>query len=171
MNVRRMTEGKRLARTLVLASALTGLGLAANAQSANEGPFKGLSGAWSGTGTIAVSNGSNERIRCRATYSVTPSGETLHQDLRCASDSYKFQVNSNVVSEPSGELSGTWTETTRQVTGAVTGRVTPGSIQTAVKGPAFSATLSVQTKGDAQAVSIKPEGQDITSIKIEMKRG
>lgn len=169
MNVRR-TEGTSLIRTLVLATSLAGLGLAAHAQ-VNEGPFKGLSGAWSGTGTIAVSNGSNERIRCRASYSVTPSGETLHQDLRCASDSYKFQVNSNVVSDPSGDLSGTWTETTRQVTGAVSGRVTPGSIATSVKGPAFSATLAVQTKGDSQAVTIKPEGQDITLIKIDMKRG
>lgn len=171
MNVRRVTGVKSLTRTLVAATALAGLGFAAHAQSVNEGPFKGLSGAWSGTGTIAVSNGSNERIRCRASYSVTPSGETLHQDLRCASDSYKFQVNSNVVSDPNGDLSGTWTETTRQVTGAVTGRVSPGSINTSVKGPAFSATLSVQTKGDTQAVSIKPEGQDITSIKIDMKRG
>ena len=138
---------------------------------AGEGPFGGLSGSWSGAGTVSVSNGTSERIRCRAVYSVTPSGEKLHQELRCASDSYKFEVDSNVISDSSGGLSGTWTETTRQVTGAVSGRVSPGLINTSVRGPAFSATLAVQTKGDRQAVSIRPQGTEIQSISIEMRRG
>jgi hypothetical protein len=158
-------------RLILGAVALAGMSAVAPAQTVNEGLFKGLSGSWSGTGTVTVSNGSNERIRCRASYSVTPSGETLHQDLRCASDSYKFQVESNVVSAPSGSLSGTWTELTRQVTGAVSGTVSPGAINIAVKGPTFSATLAVQTRGNAQAVSIRPEGTDVTSVRIEMKRG
>ncbi len=158
-------------RSLLAAGVLATMGIAAQAQTVNEGPFKGLSGPWNGTGTIEVSNGTSERIRCRASYSVTPSGETMHQDLRCASDSYKFQVDSSVIADASGSLSGQWTETTRQVTGAISGRIAPGSITTNVHGPAFSAALSVETKGDKQVVSIRPEGQDITSIRIEMKRG
>lgn len=138
---------------------------------AADGPFNGLAGNWSGTGTVSISNGTNERIRCRAKYSVTPSGLNLHQELRCASDSYKFEVNSNVIAGAEGSLSGTWTELTRQVTGAVSGQVLPGSIDVAVKGPVFSATLAVQTKGDSQSVSIRPKGTDIQSITIEMKRG
>ena len=140
---------------------------------AAEGPFGGLSGEWSGSGTIAVSNGTSERIRCRANYSVTPSGEQLHQELRCASDSYKFEVTSNVIASEGGSLSGTWTETTRQVTGAVSGKAGPGSISTSVKGPAFSATLSVQTKGDRQAVTIRPTSgsTEISAISIELRRG
>lgn len=138
---------------------------------AAEGPFGGMAGNWSGTGTVSVSNGTNERIRCRAKYSVTPSGLNLHQELRCASDSYKFDVNSNVISGPEGSLSGTWTELTRQVTGAISGQVMPGSIDVAVKGPVFSATLAVQTKGDKQSVAIRPTGTDIKSIIIEMDRG
>jgi hypothetical protein len=153
------------------ASLLVGVAVTAQAQTVNEGPFVGLSGAWSGTGTISVSNGSNERIRCRASYSVPPSGEKLHQELRCASDSYKFEVTSNVVADTDGQLSGTWTELTRQVTGAVSGKVTPGAINTQVNGTGFSATLAVNTKGGHQAVSIRPQGTDITSIQIEMKKG
>ena len=150
---------------LVLAAGLSGSAGAA------EGPFGGLAGSWSGTGTVSVSNGTNERIRCRAKYSVTPSGANLHQELRCASDSYKFEVNSNVISGPEGSLSGTWTELTRQVTGAISGKVLPGSIDVAVKGPVFTATLAVQTKGDKQSVSIRPTGTDIQAITIEMIRG
>ncbi len=159
-----------------------GLGLAAagaillgaagpvGAQGAGDGPFAGLSGSWSGTGTIGVSNGTKERIRCRAVYSVPPSGQALHQELRCASDSYKFEVNSNVVAAENGSLSGTWTELTRQVTGAVSGNVTPGQISTSVKGTGFSAVLSVATKGTKQAVSIRPQGTEIQTIDIDMKK-
>ena len=155
-----------LALPILLLAALSGPAIAAE-----EGPFGGLAGSWSGIGTVSISNGTNERIRCRAKYSVTPSGSNLHQELRCASDSYKFEVNSNVIAGPEGSLSGTWTELTRQVTGAVSGQVLPGSIDVAVKGPVFSATLAVQTKGDKQSVSIRPTGTDIQAITIEMKRG
>jgi hypothetical protein len=161
-----------LSRVALLAGVLSlGMGAMAGAQPVKEGPFGGLSGSWSGTGSIAVSNGANERIRCRASYSVTPSGEALHQELRCASDSYKFEVSSNVLASEDGDLSGTWTENTRQVTGAVSGRVTPGQIQTVVNGTGFSASLLVSTKGNRQAVSIRPEGTDIRSIDIDMRRG
>lgn len=159
-------SGMALGLATVLATAVT-----AEAQSVKEGPFAGLSGSWTGTGTVSVANGSNERIRCRASYSVPPSGEALHQELRCASDSYKFEVSSNVVAAEGGVLSGTWTENTRQVTGAVSGRVTPGQINTSVKGTGFSAVLAVSTRGGRQMVSIKPTGTDIQSIEIEMRKG
>lgn len=155
-----------LALPILLTAVLAGL-----AGAAEEGPFSGFAGSWSGTGTVSISNGTNERIRCRAKYSVAPSGANLHQELRCASDSYKFEVNSNVIAGPQGSLSGTWTELTRQVTGAVSGKVMPGSIDVAVKGPVFSATLAVETKGDKQSVAIRPTGTDIEAITIEMKRG
>lgn len=154
-----------------LVAAAVPLLLAAIPVHAAEGPFAGMAGNWSGNGSVSVSNGSNERIRCRATYSVTPSGETLHQVLRCASDSYKFDINSNVLAGPSGVLSGTWTETSRQVTGAISGQIQNGSISSYVKGPVFSATLEVNTKGDRQTVAIKPDTQEIKAITIELKRG
>jgi hypothetical protein len=35
------------------------------------GPFAGFDGAWSGTGSVTLSDGSNERIRCKADYRST----------------------------------------------------------------------------------------------------
>src|SRR6201989_895446 len=61
---------------------------AGNAQSG--GPFAGFDGAWSGTGTVALSDGTTERIRCKADYKVNGSGLGLKQSLHGASDSYKF---------------------------------------------------------------------------------
>ena len=62
---------------------------------AQSGPFSGMAGSWSGSGTITTSAGS-ERLRCRVRYVVTSGGATLQQDLRCASDSYRFDVRSDV---------------------------------------------------------------------------
>ena len=132
-------------------------------------PFASLAGGWSGGGTIAMNDGHRERIRCKADYEVTPSGIIMHQNLRCASDSYKFEVKSSLQADGTNIL-GTWTETTRQVTGDVTGTIQAGQISTSVKGTGFTATLGVTTRGNSQTVSIKPTGTDIQSVQIEMKR-
>src|SRR5574340_819257 len=84
------------------------------------GPFTGLNGVWNGGGTIALQNGSRERIRCRATYAVGGDGTTLQQSLRCASDSYNFELRSDVRSEGE-EIIGSWNEITRGVIGNLTG--------------------------------------------------
>jgi hypothetical protein len=153
-------------RSVFCLAALLGTG-AALAQSAS--PFAQLAGSWSGSGTIAMNDGHSERIRCRAQYEVVPSGIIMHQNLRCASDSYKFEVKSSLQAE-GDQIQGTWSETTRQVTGNVTGTIQGGNISTSVNGTGFSATLGVQTRGNSQAVSIVPSGTDIQSVKIEMKR-
>ena len=61
---------------------------AGHAQS--SGPFAGFDGAWTGTGTVTLSDGQSEHIRCKAEYKVNPNGLNLKQKLDCASDSYKF---------------------------------------------------------------------------------
>ena len=88
---------------------------------AQKGPFVGLSGGWSGGGFIRLASGQRERLRCRANYHVDENGTRLQQSLRCASDSYRFDVNSNIVSE-GGALTGSWSETSRNVSGSVSGR-------------------------------------------------
>jgi len=54
---------------------------------------------WSGTGTVALSDGTTERIRCKADYKVNGTGLGLKQSLHCASDSYKFDLSSDVTSQ------------------------------------------------------------------------
>src|ERR1700742_1051203 len=77
-----------------LAAAL-GLGVLFNgAAQAAESPFTHLSGSWSGQGRITPQDGNNERIRCRGNYRAGDA--TLTISLRCASDSYKFELASEV---------------------------------------------------------------------------
>jgi hypothetical protein len=133
------------------------------------GAFAGLAGSWAGSGSISASNGKSERIKCRAKYSVSPSGDNLFQELRCASDSYKFVVQSRIVNQ-GGSVSGTWTEVTRNATGDVSGRVSGDDIVTQVSGPGFTAALAVATHGNKQTVSIRPRGTDITDVAISLAK-
>jgi hypothetical protein len=130
-----------------------------------------MAGAWSGDGIVIMADGSHERIRCRATYAVEPLGATLNQGLRCASDSYQFDVTSAVAASADGGLTGTWSEAVHGVTGDVTGRVlAAGRIDTSVSTLGFAADLSVATQGKHQHVSIRPQGGDVQSVTIDMQR-
>ena len=40
--------------------------LSVSAGHAQSGPFVGFDGAWSGNGTVSLSDGTTERIRCKA---------------------------------------------------------------------------------------------------------
>ena len=140
--------------------------LSVSAGHAQSGPFTGLKGAWSGNGTVSLSDGSSERIRCRATYAVDGSGRALQQTLRCASDSYKFDLSSNVTSE-GNRISGNWSEASRNVSGSLQGTAGGGQINVAVEAVGFSANLTLRTSGNRQTVQINSQG-DIRNVSITM---
>ena len=124
---------------------------------AQAGPFSGLAGVWSGAGTVTLDDGSSERIRCRATYAVGEAGHGLNQTLTCASDSYKFDLRSNVVAEGT-EISGSWSELSRNISGTIQGRGSNGIIQVVASAAGFNANIALTTRGNRQSVSIRSEG-------------
>ena len=48
--------------------------LSVSVSHAQSGPFTGFNGSWSGNGTVALSDGTTERIRCKASYNVNGTG-------------------------------------------------------------------------------------------------
>ena len=140
-----------------------------HAGSGEGGPFAGLAGSWSGSGTVTTTSGASERIRCRATYAVGGGGNSLRQSLTCASDSYKMNVSSDIEAQ-GGTLSGRWSEATRGVSGAVSGRVSGGVIQATVQGPTFSAGVGVNTRGGRQSVTITSQSGEIRTVSITLSR-
>lgn len=139
--------------------ALAVAGLSTSAGYAQSGGlFTGMAGIWSGGGTVTLDDGSTERIRCRATYAVGAGGNGLNQTLVCASDSYKFDLKSNVVADR-GVLSGTWSESSRGINGNLEGRGTSGNFQVIVSAPGFTANLALTTRGNKQSVVIRSESQ------------
>ena len=133
-------------------------------------PFTGLSGAWNGGGRITMSDGNSEPIRCWATYEANAEGTTLEQILRCASDSYKFNVKSNVAAEGDAIL-GQWTETTYNMTGEFTGRTLGAKIEGRVRGSGLSVGIALFTRGNEQQVRILSQGTKVREVTIKLKKG
>jgi len=126
---------------------------------AASGPLAALSGGWSGTGSIQPGNGTTERIRCNANY--RPRGSTGHEvdvNLRCASDSYNFDLSGQFTADAGNHISGQWTERTRNIGGNAIGTARGDQIVVHVESGAFSANLSLVTRGRRQNVTINSPG-------------
>jgi hypothetical protein len=133
-------------------------GVSGSASHAQSAPFAGLAGYWSGTGSVTLDDGSSERIRCRATYAVSGNGSGLNQTLTCASDSYKFDLKTNVVSEQ-GSISGGWSESSRGINGSLSGHASNGNFQVIATAAGFTANITLTTHGNKQSVVIRPDSQ------------
>jgi hypothetical protein len=156
------------ARTFGLAAfAFGSVFLAAQAPQAADAPFSRFMGNWSGSGTISVRDGGRERIRCRG--SNTGGGNQLKLGLVCASDSYKFELQSDITYE-GGNISGSWGEVTRSVYGSLSGNMSSNQIQALAQAAGFSATLSISTRGNRQQVLIRSPGSEISEVAISLGR-
>jgi hypothetical protein len=123
---------------------------------AQSSAFAGMNGTWSGPGTVTLDDGSNERIRCRASYKVN--GANMEMVLTCASDSYRFNLQAAVVAA-GGQVSGTWSETSRNVGGNIQGRGANGSFQVVAEAAGFNASISLKTTGNKQQIAMKADSQ------------
>ena len=162
-----VTKLMRNCRLAALAAVL--VAGAAHAEAA-RGPFATFPGAWSGGGSISMTSGAVERLRCKADYSLDDGGATLMQTLDCSSDSYTFQLK-NQVQATGSDVAGQWIETTRHAQGTVAGKVAGGRIDGTVTGPGFTATFSLQARANQQQVLIKVQGGDIAQISASLTRG
>ena len=133
------------------------------------GPFSSFEGNWTGTGTVSAENGTKERLRCRAHYDVGGSGNSMVQNLTCASDSYKFNVVSDVKAED-GAISGSWEETSRGAKGRISGKVGPTQISAFVQGLGFTASIGIAARGGRQSVTLSPTGTDIKNVSVTMSK-
>jgi len=141
----------------------------AQRRAAPSGAFDPLIGSWSGGGTISLRNGSKENIRCQAVYAHGSDVNNLRSQLRCASDSFKFEINTDVVNQ-GGRISGRWIESTRSLTGTLSGTVSSGTIQGRFESPGFSAALSLSAQGKRQSVTLSAPGSELSGASIALTR-
>jgi hypothetical protein len=92
----------------------------------------------------------------------------LKQTLRCASDSYKFDLSSDVTSN-GDRISGNWSEASRNLFGNLQGTAGGGTIQVFVEANGFAANLTLRTNGNRQTVQINSKGE-IRGVNITMIR-
>jgi|1185.fasta_scaffold57661_2 hypothetical protein len=157
------------ARTFV-AVAITAslLGFTAQTSQAAEGPLAHFAGTWSGNGKITVQNGTSERIRCRS--NNTASGNALALSMRCASDSYTFNLGSDIAAE-GANISGSWNETSRGVIGSLSGKISGSNITATATSVGVTAALSIRTSGNALTISIRSPGSEVSEVAVTMARG
>ena len=123
---------------------------ATQGSASSEGPFGQLAGSWSGSGTIDLSNGRHEPIKCRASYDVLEEQNKLQLNIHCASDSYNFDLRGSAT-YAAGTITGTWSESTRNAAGTMSGKVEGAGFQVVAKGPTFTANLNLVTRGSQRA--------------------
>lgn len=127
--------------------------------SAATGPFAEFAGSWSGTGALRPSNGAAERIRCNANY--RPRGSSQHEidlQLRCASDSYNFDLSGQFTADEQNQISGRWTETTRSIGGTAVGNARDDRLHLHIESSGFAADLVMVTRNRRQSVTINSQG-------------
>jgi hypothetical protein len=158
--------------TRALNGAAIALALLASSMTAGaaDSPFTNLGGSWSGPGVITLNTGAKERIRCRATYDVDRSGDNLSITIRCASDSYKFNLQGSIT-HANGAVTGVWSESVHGVGGTIVGRGAPGRIQVRAEGTVVNALLALTTRDNRQSVSISSPGSPLSQVAISMSRG
>jgi hypothetical protein len=158
-NESRRADSFMTTRRLIFALAtLFVAGVSGSASHAQSAPFAGLAGYWSGAGSVTLDDGSSEKIRCKATYAVSGNGSGLNQTLTCASDSYKFDLKTNVIAEQ-GSISGSWSESSRGINGNLSGRANNGNFQVVATAAGFTANITLTTHGNKQSVVIRPDSQ------------
>jgi hypothetical protein len=137
------------------------------------GPFARLSGQWQGKGQINLSDGNSEPVKCRAGYDIMNSdGNNLQLNIRCAGQSYSFDLHGTAIA--SGErITGNWSEATRNASGTISGTTRGDRFEVVATGLAFSASLTLITRGPKQSVAIRsadPQSQ-FKGASIELQRG
>jgi len=136
---------------------------------AEQGPFAHFSGDWSGGGTVTLASGSNEKIRCRATYDSQAAGNNLTLALRCASDSYNIDFRGTAINS-GGNMTGNWFESTNQAAGQFFGSIKGNRIDARIEGQTFAALLNMTTHGNRQSVSLQSPGSSVSSVTMALTR-
>jgi hypothetical protein len=154
--------------SLPLLLALLGLACGAPEAASAAAPFSGLAGTWTGDGSIALTKGTTERIKCDATYIVGTDGEKVDLTLRCASDSYHFDLHIGLV-DTAGAVLGNWSEPTQNVEGGISGTASNGLIKVTARGQNFTAAVTVATHGAAQTVQISAQSGDLSRVAIALR--
>lgn len=161
-----------LARTAIPAYALVvAVAMSPLPTSAADGPFAEFPGSWSGGGTLKPENGAVERIRCNANYRPGSAPNEVYLQLRCASDSYNFDLGGEFSVDGQNQVAGRWTERTRGVGGTAIGNRSGDRLQLHVESAGFAAEVVMVTRNKRQSVTIDSHGAgQVVKASISLSR-
>jgi hypothetical protein len=134
-----------------------------------ESSFTAMGGAWSGDGMVHLRGGTQERIRCRASYDPSSSGQSVELKLRCASDGWNFDLSGSVV-QNGLSISGTWFESVNRVGGRITGQYSDGVMEARAEGDVAAALITLKTVGGRQSFLLEAPGAWAEQVSIDLHR-
>jgi hypothetical protein len=151
----------RLLRPIV---AIAALSLPAVAPAQSVAP---LLGTWSGQGTVVITDGKSEAIKCNSY--VTGGGSDLRYVIRCASPGYKIEIRS-ALKKDGRALSGQWEERTYNAAGDAKGQIDDGKISLAVTGGGFTGQMNVTYTAEQQTVVVTTAGIAMKSLRMRLAK-
>jgi hypothetical protein len=133
------------------------------------GPIDDMSGYWSGNGSVVLSSGNTERVKCAVTYKISENGTQIKQSMRCASADYNINASADL-NVKGQQVSGSWEEKTYSAIGQVTGRYSGTNMVLSIQGANFTASMNVTLSSCKQSISITPQGLDVARISIGLAK-
>jgi hypothetical protein len=131
-------------------------------------PIGDLAGFWSGSGSVTLSSGNTERVKCQVFYK-SENNSQVRQTLRCASTDYTINATADLQVK-GGQVTGSWEEKTYAAKGEVSGRYSGESFNLMIKGANFTAAMNVTLSACKQSINITPKGLDVTKVTIGLAK-
>ena len=145
------------------------LALALAATGARAGSIDEMTGYWTGSGSVVLSNGNTERVKCAVTYKISEGGTQIKQSMRCASADYNINASADL-NVKGQSVTGSWEEKTYSAVGEVSGRYTGSNFVLSIKGASFTASMNLTVSDCKQSISISPQGLDVARISIGLAK-
>lgn len=110
-----------------------------------------LAGRWSGIGSALYSDGSNEQLRCVATYSPDRKGPAVHQAIRCKGAAMDLKLG-GAWTIKDGTIAGTWTEETYSLSGSLNGKAATAGFDVKATSTFADVAVAVRLSGCTQDI-------------------
>ena len=123
----------------LVAAALLSIPSSASAQQAAQ--QAGLAGNWSGGGTMVLSSGNSEKVRCRATFRLIGNGATM--SAICANATARIIQTADLTRVSAGRYIGDFTNAEYGITGSIRITQTGNSLSAALAGGGGSASINL----------------------------
>jgi hypothetical protein len=100
-----------------------------------------IAGAWNGSGTVNLSSGNKETVRCRATFNQLPSGATMRAS--CASPSARVNQTAELTRVSGNRYVGDFVNSEYGVSGSIRITVSGNSLSASLAGGGGSASMNL----------------------------
>lgn len=156
-------------RFAIMSAAVFALTAGFTTTESNAGTFDSLHGAWSGSGSVRLENGSTQRISCRGYYTSRSGGSGLGMAINCSNNSgFKIHMRANL-SSSGDRITGSWEEREFNQAGNVSGRQTGSGFNLKFSG-ALSGSMAVSLSGSRQTVKISTGGPGFTGVNMNFAK-